>query len=487
MAPDVDGCYTQIELVSALAACGIGPGNFDTAAVQNLIDASIAAHDTGSIHGDTDTFVTFAINPDGSVTLVSADGGTQATVGTPTSDTDTNLTWVVNGDGSITFSSPVSGTDVTIDQDPDTDTNITFTQNGDGSWTFSSPLSGQSMTIPAQAITTDTILDMSQTATGATTFIDPNTNETIIIQSATQQFVEDAICTMIDNATPMPSGFNGPWYMLYQDPDTGLCGVYEAGIGPCTLRKVAHTPGDSTFDIATANGSTPLISMTFDQQIATSDCLFVRDTVNGDYQGTWTEVDVGDGTFRYTFSFQQGLNVGTIEYGIESCISGLNGEPPAGNTVGTCGTITVENNTQNVITNGDFETGLPGWNGVNVTMQLQAPGPQGGGDSYARVIVDGTGTPQFYWGGLNINDGDTLTLSFWHLGDGIDIRFVQASPFLALTGTQSVPATATWVQHTNLVFTASGSSTNARLQFAILSGSSAGDEWCLDDVELTIS
>ena len=108
----------------------------------------------------SDTFVTFVTNPDGSITLTSADGLSSATFAD--TDTDTNITWVTNPDGSITLTSSLDGTTLDIDQSPDTDTNILYTElpqnggTGGGGWVFSAPDGSNPMVIPPHVVDTDT-------------------------------------------------------------------------------------------------------------------------------------------------------------------------------------------------------------------------------------------------------------------------------------------------------------------------------------------
>ena len=332
--PNGSACPQKVSLLELLASCGFFPGGtggggFTAEEIKAIAQGCVDAHLTSDPHGSaSDTFVTFATNPDGSVTFVSADGGTTVTLssgGGGTVDTDTNVSWVTNPDGSITITSPLSGNSITIDQSPDTDTNISFVANPDGSWTFTSTLTGETMTIPPHTIDTDTVLAMTSLGDGLFQFVDPNTGQTIVVGRTDAQ-IKEVLCSMMDDAEPLPDGFTGPAYVIVPDDNVPNCKMYQIGFGPCGsttptgLIKVSHSPINGTsFDAS----NIPQPQITFNKQIESVGCLYIVPAgTTTPVPGPWVE-SVSGGNYTYTFTGT--LAAGTYTYGIADCIADADG------------------------------------------------------------------------------------------------------------------------------------------------------------------
>ena len=111
----------------------------ETTFTFNGVDYGPFASGPHTIDTDTDTFTTWAVNPDGTVTATATDG-TQHTlaVGAHTVDTDTFSSSVDNGDGTVTvtYANGFVATYATGPHTVDTNTTYTPTWAADGQLTF---------------------------------------------------------------------------------------------------------------------------------------------------------------------------------------------------------------------------------------------------------------------------------------------------------------------------------------------------------------
>lgn len=167
----------------------VGPSG--CAVSRDFVDVATECGITGG--GGADSFVTFSEDVGaGTVTFISADGLTQVTIGPDVdTDTDTNITWVINPDGSITLTNSLTGATIDIDQSPDTDTNISYVANPDGSWTFTAPDGSNPMTIPPHMVDTDTFVELEYIAGTGWVFTPADGGPDITIPEAAASQITD--------------------------------------------------------------------------------------------------------------------------------------------------------------------------------------------------------------------------------------------------------------------------------------------------------
>ena len=200
-----------------------------------------------TIDTDTDTFTTWAVNPDGTVTATDVNG-VDYTIdqGAHTVDTDTFASQVDNGDGTVTvtYADGSTATYATGPHTVDTDTTYAFTTSASGAVTITGS-DGTTFTGPPNTVDTDTFSTLAgQTITFAN-------GDTLTVPDDTFAIARTVLGAQTDfNGDAIPAGSkvlelpNGDLVCLAEDRRT----EFVCDDPDMTIREVNAKDGSTVFE-----------------------------------------------------------------------------------------------------------------------------------------------------------------------------------------------------------------------------------------------